>query len=80
MCHGARCACRVRHARLAQSGELRAVMVPLPELPLPSPAPSPAPIHNQMLIFFLKGKLVARYLGMRQHLATLDTYFLINCK
>lgn len=34
----------------------------------------------QMLIFFLKGRLMARYLGMRQHLATLDTYFLINCK
>lgn len=58
-------------------------VLPLPKLlplPLPPPAPSPAPQHNQMLIFFLKGKLVARYLGMRQHLATLDTYFLINCK
>lgn len=34
----------------------------------------------QMLIFFLKGRLMTRYLFMRQHLATLDTYFLINCK
>lgn len=34
----------------------------------------------EMLIFFLKGRLMTRYLFMRQHLATLDTYFLINCK
>jgi hypothetical protein len=34
----------------------------------------------EVLIFFLKGRLTARYLLQRQHLATIDTYFLVDCK
>lgn len=33
----------------------------------------------EVLIFFLKGKLTARYMWQRQHLATIDTYFMISC-
>lgn len=34
----------------------------------------------EVLVFFLKGKIRARYLWQYQHLATIDTYFMINCK
>jgi hypothetical protein len=34
----------------------------------------------EVLTFFLKGKLRARYLWQYQHLATIDTYFMINCR
>lgn len=34
----------------------------------------------EVLVFFLKGKLRARYLWQYQHLATIDTYFMINCR
>ena len=34
----------------------------------------------EVLVFFLKGKLRARYLWQYQHLATIDTYFMISCK
>ena len=34
----------------------------------------------EVLVFFLKGKLKAKYLWVYQHLATIDTYFLISCR
>lgn len=34
----------------------------------------------EVLVFFLKGKLRARYLWQYQPLATIDTYFMINCR
>jgi hypothetical protein len=34
----------------------------------------------EVLVFFLKGKLRARYLWQYQHLATIDTYFMISCR
>lgn len=32
-----------------------------------------------VLIFFLEGKLSASYIWFRQHLASIDTYFMISC-
>ena len=34
----------------------------------------------EVLVFFLKGKLRVRYLWQYQNLATIDTYFMINCR
>lgn len=34
----------------------------------------------RVLVFFLKGRLVANYLFQKQHLATIDTYFMISCE
>jgi hypothetical protein len=33
----------------------------------------------EVLVFFLKGRLEARFLWQRQHLAHVDTYFMISC-
>ncbi|KAL4854192.1 hypothetical protein ACK3TF_005038 [Chlorella vulgaris] len=33
----------------------------------------------EVLIFFLKGKLTARFMWQRQHLAGLDSHFMVNC-
>lgn len=34
----------------------------------------------QELIFFLKGRLTARYMWQRQVLAQLNSYFMVDCK
>lgn len=36
--------------------------------------------YLQELIFFLKGRLAARYMWQRQNLAQLNSYFMVDCK